>query len=158
MLTSVADTVRVAVPSDFVMPARKVMILRALMLRCPHCGGKHIFETFFMLKSQCPTCGLRMERGESDYFVGAYLFNLCMVELILYVGVFAFVYVTWPNPPWNVIMWVTAVLMIAGCFICYPFAKATWLAVDLAIRPLTPEELHWHTEGGAVGDRNLPHI
>lgn len=99
-----------------------------------------------------------MERGESDYFVGAYLFNLCMVELILYVGVFAFVYVTWPNPPWNVIMWVTAVLMIAGCFLCYPFAKSTWLAVDLAIRPLTADELNWHAEGGVVGDRVLPHI
>lgn len=148
----------IVTPSNFVMPTRTTMILRALMLRCPHCGGKGIFETFFTLKKQCPTCGLRMERGESDYFVGAYLFNLCMVELILYIGVFVFVYITWPNPPWDLIMWVTAVLMIAGCFLCYPFAKATWLAVDLAIRPLTPEELDWHTEDGSVGDRVLPQL
>lgn len=142
----------------FVMPTRAQMIIRGFLLRCPHCGGKGIFETMFALKEHCPTCGLRMQRGESDYFVGTYLFNLIMVEMILYVGVFAFIIFTWPDPPWNVIMWVTAVLMIAGCFICYPFAKATWLAVDLAIRPISPEELDWHAADGAVGDRVLPHI
>jgi uncharacterized protein (DUF983 family) len=134
------------------------MLLRALFLRCPHCGGKGIFGTVFTLKDHCPTCGLRMQRGEADYFVGAYLFNLCMVELILYVGVFAFIIFTWPDPPWTLIMWVTAVLMIAGCFLCYPFAKTTWLAVDLSIRPLTLDELDWHARDGAVGDRVLPHI
>jgi uncharacterized protein (DUF983 family) len=142
----------------FIMPSAKRMFGRALLLRCPHCGGKGIFATLFTLKEQCPTCGLRMERGESDYFVGAYLFNLCAVEIILYVGVFSAIIMTWPDPPWELIKWVTAALMIAGCFICYPFAKATWLAVDLAIRPLTPEELNWHAEGGAIGDRVLPHI
>src|SRR4051812_38795763 len=113
-------------PRAFEMPSRKRMLLRALALRCPHCGGKGIFRTLFTLKEHCPTCGLRLERGESDYFVGAYLFNLCMVELILYVGVFGFIIATWPDPPWEEIKWVTAALMIAGCFLCYPFAKATW--------------------------------
>lgn len=62
-----------AVSGPFFSPSRKRMLLRGLLLRCPHCGGKGIFPTFFNLKDHCPTCGLRMERGESDYFVGAYL-------------------------------------------------------------------------------------
>jgi uncharacterized protein (DUF983 family) len=134
------------------------LLKRALLLRCPHCGGKGIFETFFKLKPHCPTCGLRLERGEGDYFVGAYLFNLIAVELILFFCVCGFVYVTWPDPPWTLITYVTATLMLSGCMLCYPFSKTTWLAVDIAIRPLSPEELNWHVEGGDVGDRELPHL
>lgn len=133
------------------------LVRRALQLRCPHCGGPRIFASFFQLKANCPRCGLRLERGESDYFVGAYLFNLIAVELILFVCVCTFVFFTWPDPPWDAITYVTGFLMLAGCVLCYPFAKTTWLAVDLAIRPLTREELLWHQEGGDVGDRELPH-
>ena len=139
-------------------PSLTQLIGRALRLRCPHCGGRKIFASFFELKESCPTCGIRLERGEKDYFVGAYLFNLIAVELILFICVCGFVYFTWPDPPWDLITYVTAVLMLSGCVLCYPFAKTTWLAVDLAIRPLTPEELHWHHDGGDVGDRELPHI
>lgn len=143
---------------QFEMPSRKRMLFRALMLRCPHCGGKGMFETLFTLKKQCPTCGLRTQRGEDDYFVGAYLFNLCLVEAILWVGTFACIAVTYPDTPWTALMWATGILMIVGCFACYPFAKTTWLAVDLAIRPLSREELEWHTQDGSFGDRVLPHI
>lgn len=157
-MQSIALPVPMSSPSKFQLPSRKRMLLRALMLRCPHCGGRGIFETVFTLKKQCPTCGLRTQRGEDDYFVGAYLFNLCMVEAILWVGAFACIAVTYPNTPWTALTWVTGILMIVGCFACYPFAKTTWLAVDLSIRPLTKEELDWHGEDGAFGDRVLPHI
>ena len=145
-------------PGSFVQPSRKRMLGRALLLRCPHCGGREIFETVFTLKEHCPTCGLRMQRGESDYFVGAYLLNLCLVEAILWVGAFACIAVTYPDTPWTLLTWVTGILMIIGCFVCYPFAKTTWLALDLSIRPLSSEELDWHTAGGAQGERVLPHI
>lgn len=139
-------------------PGTSRLLARALLLRCPNCGGGGLFASFFMLKPTCPTCGLRIERGESDYFVGAYLFNLIAVELILFFSVCGFVVVTWPDVPWNMLTYVTGALMLAGCFLCYPFAKVTWLAVDLAIRPLSAEELRWHHEGGREGDRELPHL
>jgi uncharacterized protein (DUF983 family) len=144
--------------TPFRAPSVSRMIARAWTLRCPHCGGRGIFRSFFALKSNCPTCGLRLERGEGDYFVGAYLFNLIAVELILFFCVCGFVFVTWPNPPWDLITYVTAFLMLAGCGLCYPFAKTTWLAVDLMMRPLTAEELHWHRMGGEAGERELPHL
>lgn len=131
---------------------------RALLLRCPHCGGRGLFASFFTLKRHCPSCGLRIERGESDYFVGAYLFNLIAVELILFFVVCGMVFVTWPDVPWDALTWIAGALMLAGCVLCYPFAKTTWLAVDLALRPLTPEELRWHHEGGDLGDRELPQL
>lgn len=157
-MQSTALPVPTAATRPFIVPTRKRMLLRALMLRCPHCGGKGIFQTVFTLNKQCGTCGLRTQRGEDDYFVGAYLFNLCMVEAILWIGTFACIAVTYPDTPWTLLTWATSILMIVGCFVCYPFAKTTWLAVDLSIRPLTEEELEWHDEDGTFGDRVLAHI
>ena len=143
---------------SYVKSGLGTLVWRAWRLRCPHCNGSNIFQSFFKLKERCPTCGLILERGESDYFVGAYLFNLIAVELILFFCVCGFVYVTWPNPPWDIITYTTAILMLSGCVLCYPFAKTTWLAVDIAIRPLSEEELQWHADSGVVGDRELPHL
>ena len=142
--------VRLAEPADFSRPPVARLLWRAIRLRCPHCGGRKIFASLFELKDRCPTCGMQLERGEKDYFVGAYLFNLIAVELILFFCVCGFVYVTWPDPPWDVITYVTAFLMLSGCVVCYPFAKTTWLAVDLAIRPLSDEELHRTPGAGDV--------
>jgi hypothetical protein len=36
------------------------------------------------------------------------------------------------------------VLIVAGPFILFPFSKLLWLAFDLMLRPLTPEEMAWH--------------
>lgn len=132
------------------------MLGRALRLSCPNCGARPIFASFGRLAHQCPHCGLRPERGESDYFIGAYLINLIAVELLLALAVLVVVMLTWPSPPWTVLTWGTAVLMLAGAVGCYPFAKTLFLAADLIIRPLSPEELAWHWDDGALGDRVLP--
>ncbi len=100
------------------------------------------------MKPSCPCCGLRLERGESDYFLGAYLFNLIAVEILLALLLVAVVVMTYPNPPWAALQWGGAALLIAGAFACYPFAKTTWLAFDIMMRPVTPEEL----ERGSVGE------
>ncbi len=133
------------------------LIGRALLLRCPNCGGRGIFASFFALKRECPTCGLRIERGESDYFVGAYLFNLIAVELILFFCVCGFVFVTWPDVPWDTLTYVTGALMLSGCFLCYPFAKTTWLAVDLAIRPVSDDDMAGAADS-AESEREQRHV
>ena len=114
---------------------------RAALLRCPHCGGRGIFRRFGELRPDCPTCGLELDRGESDYFLGAYLFNLVAVELLFAAMLGVAVIVTWPDPPWDWIQWGGAALMIVGAVGCYPFAKTGWLAFDLALRPVDPDEL-----------------
>ncbi|MCU0649564.1 MAG: DUF983 domain-containing protein [Gemmatimonadaceae bacterium] len=132
------------------------MLWRALRLSCPNCGARPIFARFGVLASRCGRCGLRPERGEGDYFIGAYLINLIAVELLLALCVLVVVVSTWPSPPWTVLMWVSAVLMLGGAVACYPFAKTLFLAVDLIIRPLSPEEMAWHWDDGAPGERVLP--
>jgi uncharacterized protein (DUF983 family) len=108
---------------------------RALLLRCPNCGGRALFEGFFKMKPRCPNCGMLLERGESDYFLGGYTLNLIAVEILLALGFLIVVIATWPTPPWDALMWGGVVLSILGAVFCYPFAKTTWLAVDLMFRP-----------------------
>jgi uncharacterized protein (DUF983 family) len=108
---------------------------RALLLRCPNCGGGRLFYGFFEMRERCPTCGILLERGESDYFIGAYTLNLIAVEILLAGAFLVVVVFTWPNPPWNALQYGGVILSILGAVFCYPFAKTTWLAVDLIFRP-----------------------
>src|ERR1700722_17648025 len=59
------------------------LLWRAILLRCPNCGKRGIFKSMFELRPACPHCGMRFDRGEDDYWIGTYLFNLIAVELIL---------------------------------------------------------------------------
>jgi uncharacterized protein (DUF983 family) len=108
---------------------------RALLLRCPNCGHGGLFTGFFKVKERCPSCGILLERGEADYFIGAYTLNLIAVETLLALGFVIVVYATWPNPPWDALEYGGVVLSILGAVLCYPFAKTIWLAVDLIFRP-----------------------
>ena len=108
---------------------------RALVLRCPNCGGRGLFQGFLQIKQRCPTCGMLLERGESDYFLGAYTVNLIAVEILLAVGFLVVMLATWPNPPWDALQYGGVILSILGAVLCYPFAKTTWLAFDLMFRP-----------------------
>jgi uncharacterized protein (DUF983 family) len=108
---------------------------RALLLRCPNCGHGGLFTGFFKAKERCPNCGILLERGESDYFLGAYTLNLIAVEALLALGFVVVMYATWPNPPWDALEYGGVVLSILGAVLCYPFAKTIWLAVDLIFRP-----------------------
>jgi hypothetical protein len=76
-----------------------------------------------------------LERGESDYFLGAYTLNLIAVEALLAFAFLVVVVVTSPNPPWMAMQYGGVVLSVLGAVLCYPFAKTTWLALDLIFRP-----------------------
>ena len=96
-------------------PRRALRLLgRALRLRCPNCGGGAIFLSFGRLRPDCPTCGLQLDRGESDYFLGAYLFNLVAVELLFAGALLVVMLATWPSPPWDLLQWGGAALRDAA--------------------------------------------
>jgi uncharacterized protein (DUF983 family) len=139
-------------------PSTTRMILRALLRRCPNCGARGIFKSFTGLRERCPNCGIRLQRGEADYFIGAYLLNLVFVEILFALMVGAVVIATYPSTPWTLIQWGALVLIVVGAVVCYPMAKALWLAFDLIFRPMSPEELAWHRRGGAHGDEEMPHL
>ena len=110
---------------------------RALTLHCPRCGGHGIFRNWFRLRPECPTCGLALERGESeDHWFGAVAVNLVAAELLGVGAVVVWIIAAWPDVPWTAVQYVGPVLMIALPILFYPFSRALWLAWDLYFRPV----------------------
>jgi uncharacterized protein (DUF983 family) len=116
------------------------LFIRALRLRCPHCGGSPIFVTWSHLVPNCPVCGLGLERGEQGYWLGAYFFNLMAVEAVFSVWVVGFLVCTWPDPPWGLFQATTIALMLVTPFGFFRFSKTLFLAFDLWMRPPTEED------------------
>ena len=122
---------------------------RAVVLSCPNCGGRPVLRNWFTLRERCPRCGLRFERGEEgDYYLGGLFFNLVLAELVFAVLFVVALVVMWPNVPWDAVEYVVATAVIAAPFALYPISKLLWLAFDLALRPVTPEEMAWHAAEG----------
>lgn len=117
---------------------------RALRLRCPHCGEGRIKGSWMKMKRVCPACGLRTERGEEDFFLGAMMFNMVLAEFLVVLTMVALVIALWGAVPWDALLWVTLGLAVIAPFLFYPFGHAIWLASDILIRPVTEEEMEWH--------------
>ena len=120
------------------------LIGRAMGLRCPNCCGGPVLRHWFRMRERCGKCGLRIERGEHDYWIGSMMFNLVLSELI-FAAVFVVILVAaWPNVPWDTMQWAAPLMMLAAPAVLFPFSKLIWLAFDLMLRPMTAAELEWH--------------
>lgn len=116
---------------------------RGIRLRCPRCGGGHILRGWFGLEERCPTCGLRLERGEEeDYYLGGMMLNIILAVVIFGVGFVAALLVMWPNVHWDALEYVLAGAMIILPIALYPVSRVLWLAIDRIVRPHVdrPEE------------------
>ncbi len=112
------------------------MLARAVTVRCPRCGQRGLFVSWFKLKDQCPRCALPLQRGEDhDYWIGGMMFNIVLSEFLALLVVTSAVLATWPEVPWNAI-WIGAIaLMLAAPFLLFPMSRLVWLAFDLVFRP-----------------------
>ena len=117
------------------------LFARALALRCPHCGARGVLPSWFKLAQACPRCGLRLERGESDYFLGGMMFNIALAEGVFVILLITTLVATWPRVPWTLLQYGTPAAMILAPVILYPFSKLVWLAFDLMLRPVVPNDL-----------------
>jgi uncharacterized protein (DUF983 family) len=125
---------------DTTQKSAPLLLWRAVRRRCPNCGQAGVFNGYFALKPRCPRCGMMLERGEGDYFLGAYALNLVGVEVILAIAFVIVMTVTWPNPPWTALQYGGAALAVVVPIVRYPFTKTIWLALDLIFRPPKRED------------------
>lgn len=126
---------------------------RALALHCPRCGSGGVLRNWLHLEAHCPRCGLALERGErSDFWIGAYVFNLAAGELLAFGIPAVWMIASAPNQPWTAIEIAAVILCITLPFLFFPFSRTLWLAWDLSFRPLEPGDVL----GGASGDVNAP--
>jgi uncharacterized protein (DUF983 family) len=120
-----------------VRPTLGTLVKRALLLRCPRCGGRGIWQSWFRMKHACPTCGQVFERGEShDFFIGAYLINLVVAESAAVLVAAAMWLTLGSRVSFNVLWGASMVLAVVMPVIFYPFSRELWLAFDLHFRPV----------------------
>ena len=123
-------------------PGRRRLIRRALQLRCPHCGARGVRDGYFDYKPWCPQCGLRFDRGEDDYWIGGFMLNFIVGELIAVAAVLGAIAVLWPEVPWRPVLYASLVPAALGPLIAYPFSRNLWLALDLVFRPPEHDDFH----------------
>jgi len=115
-------------------------VFRAFTLRCPECGSGGLFRHWLRLNPRCPRCHLKLDRGNPDHFVGAYLVNLIIAELLFAGGLGVWVLGVWPDVPWDRIQMVAVLAMLLSPLTTYPFTRTVWLAADLIFDPVRPED------------------
>ena len=93
------------------------------------------------LRERCGTCGLRLQRGEHDYFVGSMLFLFSLVGILVLGALVVIILVTSPRVPWDLLQDGLPALALVAVLGLFPVAKLTWLAFDIMLRPVSPDEL-----------------
>ena len=84
-------------PTPPLRVTRPQIVARGLTNRCPNCGGRTLFQpgAWFTVNPECPDCGLKIERDDEGFFIGAMSLNygatlvffLTPVALLAYNGV-----------------------------------------------------------------------
>jgi uncharacterized protein (DUF983 family) len=116
---------------------------RAFTLHCPNCGKGPVLEHWMKLRVRCGHCDLRLQRGEHDTVMGFAFILFTMVGLIAYFALVVTMLAT-EETPWDLLETGLPLLVFVLLFVLFPFAKLGWLAFDLMLRPVTPEEMEWH--------------
>lgn len=101
---------------------------RALARHCPFCGGGDVFENWFTLRKQCPSCGSIFE-PEDGYMLGSYVVNLGVTALIGVLFAFSVVFGTDLSV---VQLQIAAVILVVGFpLFFYGYAQLIWICIDL---------------------------
>jgi len=111
---------------------RSAALARAFRRRCPWCGGRDVFTSWFELRPACPSCAYRFAR-EEGYWVGAMVVIMGLIEVVFGLLMVAVIGLTYPDVPWTPLLAVGLVLMVVVPILGYPLAKLLWIAIDLLV-------------------------
>jgi uncharacterized protein (DUF983 family) len=111
---------------------------RGLARRCPLCGGGGLFHRWFTIRDRCPRCGFRLERVEG-HWLGAVGMNTIVSFTAVLVAVVAAFATTYPGSSTPAIVAVVATAVVVPLAF-FPVSKTLWSAIDLAMRPLEPDD------------------
>jgi uncharacterized protein (DUF983 family) len=120
-------------------PTVGTRLWRGLRKRCAVCGGGRVFESWFRMKSHCPTCATRFER-EAGFFGGALFVNFAFTEIVMFAFLAIATVATLPHPNGRLLILGSVGICVVLPILLYPFSKTTWFAIHLAMEPLDPVE------------------
>lgn len=112
---------------------------RGLRRRCPLCGHRGVFESWFRRRERCPTCNYPTTRVE-DQWIGNYGLNMIVSFTILFVTIGVGFVVTYPDPPVGALLAISLFVAIVVPAVLQPVSSSLWSAIDLAMRPPDPAD------------------
>ena len=138
--TRMSESERLAWPGLLVVGR---MVGRAMIARCPKCGGRPVLKDWFHLRERCAVCEIALERGEeNDYYIGGMLLNITLCFVVFAVGFWGVLVMTYPRVPWDALEYGLVAAMIVLPILFYPVSRIVWLAVDLAVRPQSERDIN----------------
>lgn len=90
---------------------------------------------------RCAGCNFRFERSDESYFSGAMFFGLLMGEFVYGVALLVIVVSMHPDIPWDTLMWAGPLGVLLVMIAIIPVSRVVWLAIDVLVRPVQPDEL-----------------
>jgi len=106
---------------------------RALLLKCPRCGRAKVFRRFVIMNRECAHCGLLFDRGHG-YWLGAMMFNMAFAIGAIIAAFLVTLWVTSPDPDWNLVTVVTVVVAVLAPLVFFPFSRTLWIAAERSAR------------------------
>jgi uncharacterized protein (DUF983 family) len=117
------------------------MLLRGAFRRCPHCGGKGaFFDGWYKRGDRCHTCGLLWERKLEGFELGSMTVNVILTFGTMLIAMGIGVIFSYPDVAILPILGVIIAVAVIMPVIIFPMTYSIWLAIDLFMRKLEPEE------------------
>jgi len=141
-------------PSHERVGAMRVLI-RGLTRRCPRCGHGGLFDGPLSIRSECPTCGLRLEREEGG-FLGAMTVNFSLTTLVWIVVLVVWLVLDLPDV--HVAALTITSLALVGIFplLFWRTSKTIWASVDFLVYRSDPSYASQEAAHRATGNGGRP--
>lgn len=121
-------------------PPTTRLLWRGLRRRCPLCGASNLFERWIVMVPDCPRCRLHFERVEG-HWIGAIGLNTVVSFAALLLVVAGGTFLTMPDVPLVPLVLASLLTALVMPVLFQPVSRTLWTAIDLAVRPLTADEL-----------------
>jgi uncharacterized protein (DUF983 family) len=121
-------------------PTNGLLLRRGVVLRCPQCGSGRLFRRWLLMRDDCPRCDLHFERVEGQW-IGAIAMNTILTLLVLLGLIVVGFGLSYPDAPPKGLLVACVLSAALGPLLFHPFSRTIWLAIDLALRPVSADEI-----------------
>jgi len=105
------------------------------------CGRGKVFRRWFTVLERCPRCNFRLDERIEGHWLGSLGMNIIVSFAVLFIVMIAGLIIAYPDfeQPWRLAGICVAVAVVVP-LVFFPFSKTLWGAIDLAMRPLEPDD------------------
>ena len=101
--------------------------MRAVRLRCPHCGDGSLFCGWFTMNAACPRCG-RVHEREPGFFLGSIYVNYGVTAVAVTALYLTLFFASHVSPTFRLVVCAAVSVLLPILF--FRHARAIWVAFD----------------------------